>query len=292
MKKLMLAMSGGVDSSVAVVLLREKYDLCGATMRLFGDSESESDSANSAISEARKIAETLKVPHYVCDLRESFKAGVMRSFAESYINGETPNPCVVCNKYIKFGEFLDWAVDTLDCELMATGHYARVEFDKGSGRYLLKKAQSRKDQSYVLYSLSQSQLRRVIFPLGSLDKLRVREIAEAHGLTNSNKPDSQDICFVPDGDYAGFITRHSGFTPESGEITDKDGRILGVHGGIIKYTVGQRKGLGLVSPEPLYVIGKNAGSNRVVVGGNAELFTNRLTARDVNWIAFEKLQQD
>lgn len=281
----MLAMSGGVDSSAALILLKDKYEIIGATMNLF-------DGESSAIADARKTAESFNIPHHVCDLKEQFKNIVTESFMRSYINGETPNPCVVCNRFIKFGEFLNFARESLGCEYMATGHYARVEYDKGSGRYLLKKANSKKDQSYVLYGLTQEQLSRVIFPLGNLDKEQVRAIAQEHGLVNYGKPDSQDICFIPDGDYAGYIVKHSGITPESGEICAHDGRILGRHTGIIKYTIGQRKGLGLVSENPLYVTGKDAVNNRVFVGGNAELYNNSLTARELNWIAFSELKSD
>lgn len=277
--KLMLAMSGGVDSSVALTLLKDKYNITGATMLLF-------DGAEAVCAEARTVAERFGIPHEIIDLKEQFKQAVIESFVSSYINGETPNPCVVCNKLIKFGAFLDSA----NCGLMATGHYARVEFDKASGRFLLKKANSAKDQSYVLYGLSQEQLSRVIFPLGELDKAQVREIAHDCGL-NADKPDSQDICFIPDGDYAGFIRSRVGKALEGGNIVNKDGGILGRHSGIINYTIGQRRGLGLAAPNPLYVVGKDAKSGTVTVGESAELFSERLIARELNWIAFPELRE-
>jgi len=289
MKNLMLAMSGGVDSSAALILLKDKYNIIGATMNLFNGAEAACD-------EARAVAERFGIPHYIFDLKEQFRRDVIEKFIQSYADGETPNPCVVCNKHIKFGELFN-AAKSIGCELMATGHYARVEYDAGSGRYLLKKAISRrnevsaKDQSYVLYNLSQEQLSRVIFPLGSLDKAQVRGLALEHDLASAGKPDSQDICFIPDGDYAGYIERYTGKTPESGDIIDSSGKFLGKHSGIINYTIGQRKGLGLSAPEPLYVTGKDAESNTVTAGVNSELFSSTLTARELNWIAFAELKQ-
>ncbi|MCL2637680.1 MAG: tRNA 2-thiouridine(34) synthase MnmA [Oscillospiraceae bacterium] len=284
MKNLMLALSGGVDSSVALTLLKNEYNIIGATMKLY-------DGAEAACDEARSVAERFGISHHVFDLKEQFKQKVIESFVNSYISGETPNPCVVCNKHIKFGAFLDCA-ESLGCDYFATGHYARVEFDKASGRFLLKKALSPKDQSYVLYGLSQEQLSRIIFPLGDLkgDKKQVRELAREHGL-NADKPDSQDICFIPDGDYAGYIERFIGKSFQSGDIIDKNGKLLGRHNGIINYTIGQRKGLGLAAPEPLYVTGKNAKTGTVTAGGSSELFSSRLTARELNWIAFPELKE-
>ncbi|MCL2697475.1 MAG: tRNA 2-thiouridine(34) synthase MnmA [Oscillospiraceae bacterium] len=280
--KLMLAMSGGVDSSVAYTLLKDKYEIIGATMSLF-------DGAKAACEEARAVAERFGIPHHVFDFKERFRHDVIKSFVNSYINGETPNPCVVCNKHIKFGVLLE-AAKSLGCGFMATGHYARVEFDKGGGRYLLKKALTAKDQSYVLYGLSQEQLSRVVFPLGNLDKAQVRKLARENGL-DADKPDSQDICFIPDGDYAGYIKRYTGKSPESGNIINKTGEILGKHNGIINYTIGQRRGLGLAAPAPLYVTGKDASSNTVTAGVNSELFSSRLHARELNWIAFSGLHE-
>jgi tRNA-specific 2-thiouridylase len=280
MKKLMLAMSGGVDSSVALVLLKKQYDIYGATMRLFDGCD---------INDAVKIAGQFNIPHYIADLSGKFSDIVINNFIASYSGGETPNPCVVCNKHIKFGAFLEFA-ETINCELMATGHYARVEYDTGSKRYLLKKADSHKDQSYVLYGLTQEQLSRVIFPLGSLDKNQVREIAQEHNLLSSNKPDSQDICFVPDGDYTGFIKKYTGNIPENGDIIDINNNVIGRHSGIINYTIGQRKGLGISAPKPLYITAKNAENNTVTAGENEQLFSNSLTAREINWIAFGGLK--
>jgi tRNA-specific 2-thiouridylase len=274
-------MSGGVDSSVAFLLLKDKFDVIGATMELFVD--------GAACDEARAAAERFGIAHHVFDLKAQFKQNVIEYFINSYIDGVTPNPCVVCNQLIKFGAFLESA-ESLGCEYMATGHYARVEFDKGSGRYLLKKALSAKDQSYVLYGLTQEQLSRVIFPLGNLDKTQVREFALEHNLISADKPDSQDICFIPGGNYAGYIEAYIGKTFESGDITGKDGEILGKHSGIINYTIGQRRGLGIAAPAPLYVISKDAKSNTITVGGNSELYGKSLTAEKLNWIAFPELR--
>jgi tRNA-specific 2-thiouridylase len=282
MKKLMLAMSGGVDSSAAFLLLKDRFEIIGATMKLF-------DGAEVICNEAQTVAQRFGITHRVFDLKEEFRQKVIENFVQSYANGETPNPCVVCNKQIKFGAFFEAAAD-LNCEYFATGHYARVEYDKGSGRYLLKKANSVKDQSYVLYGLTQEQLSRVIFPLGNLDKNRVREIAGEHSL-NADKPDSQDICFIPDGDYAGFIERYTGKISGSGKIVDKSGNVLGKHSGIINYTIGQRKGLGLSAPAPLYVIGKDAKTGTVTAGINSELFSSELIAGELNWIAFAELKE-
>lgn len=277
-------MSGGVDSSVAYILLKDSFGeskIIGATMSLF-------DGGGEAAEEARAVTGRFGIPHEVFDLKERFRQEVIDKFVQSYANGETPNPCVACNKYIKFGAFFE-AASALNCGLMATGHYARVEYDAGSGRFLLKKAVSAKDQSYVLYNLTQEQLGRTVFPLGNLEKKQVREIALGHGLANSEKPDSQDICFIPDGDYARYIANYTGRVFEGGVIADRNGKILGRHSGIINYTVGQRKGLGLSAPTPLYVIGKDAQTNTVIAGENSELFSDRLIAGEVNWIAFGKL---
>ena len=296
----MLAMSGGVDSSVALVLLKDKFEVLGVTMNLFdsntGDEKSGACCSLTDAKDAGNVAGRFDIPHYVYNFKERFKNDVIDRFVRSYLSGETPNPCIDCNKYVKFGALMERA-RSLGCEYMATGHYARVKYDGETGRYLLKKASADgranpKDQSYVLYSLTQEQLSRVVLPLGTLTKEQVREIARENNLINSKKPDSQDICFVPDGDYAEFIGRYAGIVPERGLITDKDGNVLGEHGGIIKYTVGQRKGLGISAKNPLYVIGKEAGTNRVIAGENTELFSGSLIAREFNWISIPELKSD
>ncbi len=283
----MLAMSGGVDSSAALVLLTKDYDVIGGTLSLF-DKESSQD-----IEDAKAVAEKFGVQHHVFEMKELFKSRVTDDFVDTYLSGGTPNPCIQCNKYIKFGALLDEAVK-LGCEYFATGHYARVEFDEKRDRYLLKKALysgevNPKDQSYVLYNLTQEQLKRIVLPLGNMNKAQVRELAEGAGLVNSKKSDSQDICFVPDGDYACFIKRCTGCEPERGDFIDESGRVLGQHKGLIHYTIGQRKGLGLSFGKPMFVIGKDADSNTVKLGESEALMKCSLTARDVNFIAFEEL---
>lgn len=286
-KKLMLAMSGGVDSSAALVLLTKVYDVVGGTLALF-DKESTQD-----IEDARTVAEKFGVQHHVFEMKELFKARVTDNFVNTYLSGGTPNPCIQCNKYIKFGALLDEAVKR-GCDYFATGHYARVEYDEKRGRYLLKKALcdgrvNPKDQSYVLYNLTQEQLKRIVLPLGNMNKAQVRKLAESAGLVNSKKSDSQDICFVPDGDYAGFIKRCTGCTPKEGDFVDESGCVLGQHKGLIHYTIGQRKGLGISFGKPMFVVGKNAGTNTVILGEGEALLRRSLTAKDVNFIAFDEL---
>lgn len=291
-KKLMLAMSGGVDSSAALVILKEKYDVIGGTMSLFDEDEPCGKCSAKDVEDARKAAERFGIPHHVITLKDEFRRHVTEDFVQTYLSGGTPNPCIQCNKHIKFGALLDEAV-RLGCEYFATGHYARVEYDKNSGRYLLKKAMcgdavNPKDQSYVLYNLTQEQLKRVVFPLGCMSKDEVRSIALGEGLVNAGKPDSQDICFVPDGDYAGFIDRY-GAKYDTGDFIDSEGNILGRHKGIIHYTIGQRKGLGLSFGKPMFVVAKNAADNTVMLGEQEMLMTSELTVKDVNLISIDKL---
>ncbi len=293
MEKLMLAMSGGVDSSAALVLLKEKYDVTGATLMLCSpDSESSDSMCGSSrdVEDAKAVAEKLGTPHCVFDMRDYFKATIKKSFIQSYLDGCTPNPCVNCNEVIKFGALLEKAKEQ-GCTKLATGHYARVEFDEKSGRYLLKKALfpdgtvNPKDQTYVLYRLSQEQLKAAVFPLSSLSKEEIRAIARETGLINSSKPDSQDICFVPDGDYAAFIEKNIDYSYPEGNFTDTDGNILAKHKGIIHYTIGQRRGIGVGFGKPVYVISKNAADNTVVLGSDNELYRDTLYAANLNLIA-------
>ena len=275
-----VAMSGGVDSSTAVRLLQEQgYDLTGITMVLFPGGEGCGE-------EAALAARQLGIPHHVLDLSQTFRQEVMDNFVRAYEAGRTPNPCVVCNRKLKFGALLDKARD-LDCDKLATGHYVRVEEDRGSGRFLLKKAlRPEKDQSYVLYSLTQEQLSRSLFPLGGLSKEEVRTLAQDLGLTCAQKGESQDICFIPDGDYAAFIRRYTGRDYPAGPFVNEAGQLLGEHTGIIGYTVGQRRGLGVSSNQGrLYVKEVRPADNTVVLSDNQSLFARALTARQVNWIA-------
>lgn len=295
-KKVMVAMSGGVDSSVAAVLLRELgYDICGATLKLFGNEDiltscrTRTCCSLEDVEDARSVCYKLGIEHFVFNFKDAFKEEVINKFTRSYEAGNTPNPCIDCNKYIKFSKLIERAV-LMEKDYIATGHYARVEFDSGSGRYLLKKAvDETKDQSYVLYVLSQYDLSRTLFPLGEMHKTEVREIAEERGLINARKPDSQDICFVQDGNYAGFLENKMGIESKEGNFIDAEGNVLGRHKGIIHYTVGQRKGLGISLGKPAYVVDKNKEKNTVTLGDEEELYTDRLEAKGINFISIEKL---
>lgn len=291
MKKIMVAMSGGVDSSVAAYLLKEAgYDVVGGMLKLHGQKDFIDENSGCCttqdIEDARRVAEKLGIPFHLFDYTADFQRAVMDKFVSSYQTGGTPNPCVDCNQNIKFPLMLKEA-EKLGCDGVATGHYARVE-KNGNGRFLLKKAADlSKDQSYVLFGLTQEQLSRVLFPLGDLSKERARDIAETVGLVTAHKSDSQDICFVPDGDYSAFIERYTGKEYESGDFIDQNGRVLGRHKGIIRYTIGQRKGLGLALPAPMYVVGKDIEANRVILGSNEDLMTRELEAENVNFIPFD-----
>ncbi len=299
MKKIMVGMSGGVDSSVAALLLRKQgYDVTGVTMKLFSDEDiiqAEKDGktccALNDVADAKSVAYRLGFEHHVFNFKENFRKYVMENFAQSYLAGKTPNPCIECNRHVKFDKMLRRAYE-LGYDGIATGHYAVIEFDECSGRYLLKRPSDRsKDQTYVLYSLTQEQLSHTLFPLGELEKSQVRAIAEEAGLVNSSKPDSQDICFVPDGDYASFIRKFTGAEIPEGSFVDTDGKILGAHKGIINYTIGQRKGLGISLGKPAYVVKKDIISNTVTLGEEADLYTKSLVAEDVNLISISELNE-
>nr|WP_312578498.1 tRNA 2-thiouridine(34) synthase MnmA [Sedimentibacter sp.] len=294
--KVMVAMSGGVDSSVAALLLKEQgYDICGATLKLFADEDIDTSCSTRTccsledVEDARRVCYKLGMEHFVFNFKDTFKEEVMEKFARSYEMGDTPNPCVDCNKFIKFSKLIQRAV-LMEKDYIATGHYARIEYDNASKRYLLKKAvDATKDQSYVLYVLTQGDLSRILLPLGGMHKSEAREIAEAKGLINARKPDSQDICFVKDGDYAGFLENSMGIVSQKGNFVDTNGKVMGTHKGIIHYTIGQRKGLGIAFGKPTYVVSKNKENNTVTLGNENELFSDRLYANDINLIAIEKL---
>lgn len=291
MAKALIAMSGGVDSSVsAALMIKEGYECIGVTMKLHNESEggeSEKSCCTAKDAEdARGVCARLGMKYYVFNFTGDFEQQVIRRFIEAYENGYTPNPCIDCNRFMKFDKLYHRA-ETLGCDFIVTGHYARVEYDEKIGRYLLKKSRNAaKDQTYVLYAMTQEQLAHTKFPLGNFgSKDEVRALAEDLGLVNAKKHDSQDICFVPDGDYAEFIRRYTGKDYPCGNFIGKRGEILGRHKGIIHYTIGQRKGLGLSFPEPMYVCGKSISDNTVTLAPERELYTSALTAADFNWIA-------
>ena len=292
--KALIAMSGGVDSSVAALLTIEKgLDCIGCTMKLYEaeDTDLPPEAGKTCCSlddteDARSVAFKLGMPFYAFNYKDEFREKVMEKFAASYERGETPNPCIDCNNYLKFGKLHERA-KVLGCEYVVTGHYARIEKDS-AGRYLLKKAlDDSKDQSYVLYGLTQEKLAHTMFPLGGLTKAEARKIAEAHGFVNANKPDSQDICFVPDGDYAKVVGKITGNEPVPGDFVDKNGNVLGRHKGIINYTIGQRKGLGIAVGHPIFVCEICPEKNCVVLGENEDLMKREVLVSDFNWISGE-----
>ncbi len=286
MKKAIIAMSGGVDSSVAAHLTIEKgYECIGATMKLYTGREESTCCSEKDIEDAKTISNCLGMEHFVFNFTDDFDEKVIKKFINAYEIGATPNPCIECNRHLKFEKLMEKMYE-LSYDYVVTGHYARIE--KSGDRYILKKAlDETKDQSYVLYSLTQDQLSHTLFPLGELKKEDARKIAEENSFINAKKKDSQDICFVPDGDYAKFIEEYSGKSYPDGDFVDQDGKVLGRHKGIIRYTVGQRKGLGLSLPAPMYVMKKDTEKNQVVLCSNEELFSSSLEAENFNWIAYD-----
>src|SRR5687768_13790302 len=303
--KIAVAMSGGVDSSAAAAILKgQGHELVGFTMQLWNQRRGISVDENGDplpsrccslddVYDARRVAEELGVPFYVLNLEDDFERDVVQPFVDSYLSGETPIPCVSCNSRLKFAS-LDRLAESLGCEKVATGHYARVEFDEASGRYrLLRGRNLQKDQSYFLWELTQPQLSRSLFPLGEMSKPEVRDVAREHSLAVADKSESQEICFVPDGNYAGFIDRYlksegaENRLPGEGEIVSTTGEVVGHHTGIHRYTIGQRRGIGIAAERPLYVIGIDAPQNRVVVGEQDDLLAREFVAARVNWIAYD-----
>ncbi|GHV73048.1 tRNA-specific 2-thiouridylase MnmA [Spirochaetia bacterium] len=297
MGKVIIAMSGGVDSSVAAWLMKEAgHDCIGITLKLFvnddiGKPKHTSCCSLDDINDARAVAYRMGMPHYVLNFTEDFRERVINRFIETYRQGATPNPCIDCNRFIKFSRLLERARQ-LDFDTIVTGHYARIERDGPNGRFLLKRSvDTRKDQTYVLYAMTQDQLAHTEFPLGNLTKPQVRDLACAQGFENARKHDSQDICFVPDRDYGGFIEHYTGEISPEGTIVDENGRVLGTHRGIIRYTIGQRRGLGIALNDPVYVKAKSAADNTVTLGPETSLYAKSLTATDLKLIACDRLER-
>lgn len=294
-KKVVLGMSGGVDSSVAAYILKEEgYEVIGITMSVIphNDIYDERDGGCCSISsvyDARKVAQDLNIPHYVMNFRDVFERKVIDYFVDEYINGRTPNPCVACNKYIKFDEFLKKA-KSLGADYVATGHYASIEKDLATNRYLMKRSlDTRKDQTYFLYGMTQYQLEHTLMPLGKYTKDKVREIAEKINLDVHNKPDSEEICFIPDDDHGNFIKNRVPEKVKAGNFVDKDGKVLGRHKGIVYYTIGQRKGLGIALGKRMFVKEIRPEKNEIVLGDEKDIFKTKLYADDINIIPYDKL---
>ena len=297
MEKALIGMSGGVDSSVAAFLTQQMgYECIGATMRLFsndvlGEDQQSTCCSLDDVEDARSVARRMGMPHYTFNFQDAFRETVMDKFVRCYESGLTPSPCIDCNRFLKFGALLHRARE-LGCQYVVTGHYAQIRRSPETGRYLLYKAADRaKDQTYFLYCLTQDMLEHTLFPLGSLTKPQVRAIAAEHGFVTARKHDSQDICFVPDGDYTAFLTRYTGKAYPEGDYLNLDGQVVGRHKGAVRYTIGQRKGLNLALGSPVYVCCKDMAANTVTVGPNSALFSKGLRAEDWNWFPFPELTE-
>lgn len=289
MKRALIAMSGGVDSSLAAKLIKDSgFDCIGCTMKLYdnddiGLNRGHTCCSLSDVEDAKSVARNIDIPYYVFNFKEGFKDTVIANFVKAYEEGKTPNPCIECNRYMKFDKLYERA-KALECDYVVTGHYARTEQE--GDKYVLKKAvDENKDQSYVLYSMDQTQLSHTLLPLGGLTKSEVRDLASKYNFINANKPDSQDICFVPDGDYSAFLEKYTGKKYPCGNFKAEDGSILGTHNGIVHYTIGQRKGLGISFGKPLYVKAINPADNSVLLSEEERLYSKSLIATNFNWIS-------
>lgn len=289
-KKVLLGMSGGVDSSVSALLLKERgYDVVGTTLELFVGS---SCCNVNTYMDAKNVCNSIGIPHFTFDCKEDFRKYVIDDFIECYANQKTPNPCIECNKYMKFGIMYEKAKE-LGCNYIATGHYAKTEYSEKYGRWVLKKSNAgKKDQSYVLWNIPKELIEHILFPLADFNsKEEIRNIAREHKLNVANKPDSEDICFIPDGDYKKFLENNSTLRPTPGNIVDKYGKVLGKHKGLYNYTIGQRRGLGISYKAPLFVTGFNKDKNEVVVGEEEDIYKKQMYVNNINLLLVDKLDK-